>query len=209
MQVTTWSTKCIYAGPRRRVVAYSSLCEMLCRATYVAARHARVQRLAARAGVLHMLVTCAQLRMTWREADELIGRDVLAASYQSKEACSAISRKGPVAPRRWLLDTFGRDALAAGAGVLDVADGKGALAFELANLNGLPATVLDPRPLALGRHILLLQARLSGLLRVVLTATHRTTPALSWLPYPAPEEVHGLCQFNGASLPCSTAPTSA
>jgi hypothetical protein len=43
--------------------------------------------------------------------------------------------------------------------VLDVAGGKGALAFELVNLNGLPATVLDPRPLALRRHALLLQAR--------------------------------------------------
>jgi len=46
--------------------------------------------------------------------------------------------------------------------VLDVAGGKGALAFELVNLNGVPATVLDPRPLALRRHALLLQARVSG-----------------------------------------------
>ncbi len=43
--------------------------------------------------------------------------------------------------------------------MLDVAGGKGALAFELVNLNGVPATVLDPRPLALRRHALLLQAR--------------------------------------------------
>ena len=63
-------------------------------------------------------------------------------------------------PGRWLLDTFGRALLAAGAGVLDVAGGKGALAFELANLNGLRATVLDPRPLSLGRHAVLLQARM-------------------------------------------------
>lgn len=43
--------------------------------------------------------------------------------------------------------------------MLDVAGGKGALAFELANLNGVPATVLDPRPLSLSRHAVLLQAR--------------------------------------------------
>ena len=107
-------------------------------------------------------------------ADELIGRDLLAVSYQTLEACPAISLEGPVAPGRWLLDTFGRDALAAGVGVLDVAGGKGALAFELANLNGLPATVLDPRPLALGRHILLLQACLSGLLRIAPIAMHQS-----------------------------------
>ncbi len=46
--------------------------------------------------------------------------------------------------------------------MLDVAGGKGALAFELVNLNGVPATVLDPRSLALRRHALLLQARVSG-----------------------------------------------
>ena len=68
-----------------------------------------------------------------------------------KHSCAPLSR--------WLLDTFGRDVLGAGAGVLDVAGGKGGLAFELANLNGVAATVLDPRPLSLSRHAVLLQAR--------------------------------------------------
>jgi ubiquinone/menaquinone biosynthesis C-methylase UbiE len=35
------------------------------------------------------------------------------------------------------------------AGVLDVAGGKGELAFQLVNLNNIPATVVDPRPLEL------------------------------------------------------------
>ncbi|GAB4821325.1 hypothetical protein N2152v2_008371 [Parachlorella kessleri] len=49
--------------------------------------------------------------------------------------------------RRWLLDMFGQERLCQGAGVLDVAGGRGELAFELLNLNGIPATVLEPRPL--------------------------------------------------------------
>ena len=93
-----------------------------------------------------------------------------------------------MAPGRWLLDTFGRGALAAGAGVLDVAGGKGALAFELANLNGLPATVLDPRPLALGRHTLLLQACLPGLLRVAPTAMHQSRLPLAGCHTPLQKE---------------------
>ena len=92
--------------------------------------------------------------------------------------------------RRFLLDTFGREKLAEGAGVLggwaaavwcfqahrvakrrgcqsscclscvspaclaaDVAGGKGELAFELLNLNSVPATVLEPRPLELQRRV--------------------------------------------------------
>ncbi|KAG2446467.1 hypothetical protein HYH02_008458 [Chlamydomonas schloesseri] len=54
--------------------------------------------------------------------------------------------------RSWLLDTFGADYLAGGSGVLDVAGGKGELAFELLNLNGVPASVLDPRPMQLEQY---------------------------------------------------------
>ena len=84
------------------------------------------------------------------------GADVLACP---RLLPNMVSLKSHALVRRWLLDTFGREVLRAGGGVLDVAGGKGALAFELANLNGVPATVLDPRPLALGRHAVLLQAR--------------------------------------------------
>lgn len=55
--------------------------------------------------------------------------------------------------RRWLADTFGRDVLGSGTGLLDIAGGKGELSFELANLTGVPTTVVDPRPLQLDRFI--------------------------------------------------------
>ena len=57
---------------------------------------------------------------------------------------------------RFLIDVFGRDVLASGSGVLDVAGGKGELAFELVNLNAIPATVVEPRPLQLARPLRLL-----------------------------------------------------
>ena len=50
--------------------------------------------------------------------------------------------------RRWLLDHVGIEKLRSGC-VLDVAGGKGELAWELLNLNLVEAVVLDPRPLDL------------------------------------------------------------
>ena len=47
---------------------------------------------------------------------------------------------------------FGHDQLCRGSGVLDVAGGKGVLAFELLNVHGIPCTVVDPRPLSLKRY---------------------------------------------------------
>lgn len=77
--------------------------------------------------------------------------------------------------RRWLVDTFGVDTLrgvggggnADGGGggsechqlrgdetgVLDIAGGKGELAFELQNLSGVPVTVIDPRPMRLDKYV--------------------------------------------------------
>ena len=52
-------------------------------------------------------------------------------------------------PPRWLIDTFGPDLVASGTGLLDVAGGMGELSFELVNINKLPSTVMDPRPLNL------------------------------------------------------------
>ena len=52
---------------------------------------------------------------------------------------------------RFLIDTFGRELLKEGSGVLDVAGGKGELGFELLNLNGIKATVVEPRALQLWR----------------------------------------------------------
>ena len=50
--------------------------------------------------------------------------------------------------RRWLLENLGLEELRSGC-VLDVAGGKGELAWELLNLNLVEALVLDPRPLDL------------------------------------------------------------
>lgn len=52
---------------------------------------------------------------------------------------------------RFLIDTFGRETLRNGSGVLDVAGGKGELSFELVNLNNIASTVVEPRALQLWR----------------------------------------------------------
>lgn len=52
--------------------------------------------------------------------------------------------------RRWLIDTFGREKLQQGTGVLDIAGGmKAEVSFEFVNLNRIPATILEPRLLDL------------------------------------------------------------
>ena len=48
---------------------------------------------------------------------------------------------------RWLFDTFSPELMASGMGLLDVAGGMGELSWELVNVNQLPSTVMDPRPL--------------------------------------------------------------
>lgn len=45
----------------------------------------------------------------------------------------------------WLVDVFGVTSLRAGAGVVDVAGGKGLISWELAWAHKVPCTVLDPR----------------------------------------------------------------
>lgn len=52
-----------------------------------------------------------------------------------------------------MIDTYSLSALKAGSGILDIAGGKGELAFEFVNLNDCPCTVVDPRPLVLARYI--------------------------------------------------------
>ena len=58
---------------------------------------------------------------------------------------------------RFLLDTYGRELLSSGSGVLDIAGGKGELAFELVNLNNIRATVVEPRALKLAKQELWLK----------------------------------------------------
>lgn len=45
----------------------------------------------------------------------------------------------------WLLETFGEETLRSGIGVVDIAGGRGDLAFELTVRRGIPCTVVDPR----------------------------------------------------------------
>ncbi|KAG2433860.1 hypothetical protein HXX76_008214 [Chlamydomonas incerta] len=85
--------------------------------------------------------------------------------------------------RSWLLDTFGADYLCRGSGVLDVAGGKGELAFELLNLNGVPASVLDPRPMQLERYVKRLQEGFYHFSRVF--EKHNGTCAVVGGPGPA------------------------
>ena len=59
---------------------------------------------------------------------------------------------------------------------VDVAGGKGELAFELLNLSGTPATVLEPRPLDLRKRIKWLQEILS----------RRPTLHMGRMPVPVP-----------------------
>jgi len=51
--------------------------------------------------------------------------------------------------RIFLLKNYGEEFLKQGSGILDVAGGNGMLSFEMLNLNDIPVTVLDPRPLCL------------------------------------------------------------
>jgi hypothetical protein len=100
----------------------------------------------------------------------------LRAARQRPRLCQGGGKSGRAAVRnsckeavfrRWLLDTFGRELLRGGEGgggagsegggsptryIIDVAGGKGALSYELENLNDLRACVVDPRPLSLGRY---------------------------------------------------------
>eukprot|EP00038_Savillea_parva_P013851 m.212969 g.212969 ORF g.212969 m.212969 type:complete len:472 (-) comp26317_c0_seq1:86-1501(-) len=62
--------------------------------------------------------------------------------------------------RRWLVDTFGVDGMKRGTGVMDVAGGKGELAFELMNLNGIPTCVIDPRVVMVSEYVDKLRAGL-------------------------------------------------
>ncbi|KAK3250984.1 hypothetical protein CYMTET_39665, partial [Cymbomonas tetramitiformis] len=55
--------------------------------------------------------------------------------------------------RQFLINTYGLDILCEGTGVLDVAGGKGELAFQLTNLSCIPTTVIDPRPLCVKPYV--------------------------------------------------------
>jgi hypothetical protein len=78
---------------------------------------------------------------------------------------------------QWLVDNYGRDFLARGSGVLDVAGGKGELSYALRDL-GIPSMVLDPAPrlLLMGPHnISVLPFALEGDGTHLLEKEHTTT----------------------------------
>lgn len=51
----------------------------------------------------------------------------------------------------WLIDAYGADFLSQGSGVLDVAGGRGEVAFILHTVKGIPTTLIDPRPQKLSK----------------------------------------------------------
>ena len=72
----------------------------------------------------------------------------------------------------WLLQCFGADALRAGAGVLDVAGGKGKVSYDLVMRRSIPCTVVDPRAVQLSVHTSRLRACTLPWLSLDRTAVH-------------------------------------
>ena len=60
--------------------------------------------------------------------------------------------------RKWLEETFGKERLLSGAGIMDVAGGKGELSWELQGYGEMPSTIVDPRPLDIVRMLKALTA---------------------------------------------------
>ena len=83
---------------------------------------------------------------------ELLGRDQKARSLRGNGRLRVRNASKTLVLRRWLLETFGRDFLRSGAGIVDVAGGKGQFSFEMVNLNLVPSTVWDPRELDLAHY---------------------------------------------------------
>ncbi|ETN18634.1 hypothetical protein PPTG_04175 [Phytophthora nicotianae INRA-310] len=52
----------------------------------------------------------------------------------------------------WLVESLGEGCLAAGTGVVDVAGGKGDIPIQLWIQRGIPTTLIDPRPMKLGKY---------------------------------------------------------
>ncbi|KAG7389942.1 hypothetical protein PHYPSEUDO_009200 [Phytophthora pseudosyringae] len=52
----------------------------------------------------------------------------------------------------WLVESLGEGRLAAGTGVVDVAGGKGDIPIQLWIQRGIPTTLVDPRPMKLGKY---------------------------------------------------------
>jgi 2-polyprenyl-3-methyl-5-hydroxy-6-metoxy-1,4-benzoquinol methylase len=97
------------------------------------------------AGLMPLILELKQIQL---QAHARRGPGKPPSRYATRPRLRNCERAGAL--RRFLIDQYGLQALSAGP-VLDVAGGQGALAFEMANLNGLSVTVVDPRPLDLKR----------------------------------------------------------
>ncbi|KAF4323347.1 hypothetical protein BBO99_00002048 [Phytophthora kernoviae] len=51
----------------------------------------------------------------------------------------------------WLVESLGEERLTSGTGVIDVAGGKGDIPIQLWIRRGIPTTLIDPRPMKLGK----------------------------------------------------------
>ena len=97
-------------------------------------------------GLMPLVIELKHLRV---EAQALYGPGKPQSRFATRPRLRNSERAGAL--RRFLIDQYGLEALK--DGVIDVAGGQGALAFELTNLNDVPVTVVDPRPMDLKRLI--------------------------------------------------------
>ena len=82
-------------------------------------------------------------------ADAAVQRDDDDDPYEDGDKARHGARHSEFAA--WLVATFGAEALRAGVGVLDIAGGRGGVAFELSCRRGIPTTLVEPRDLQLDR----------------------------------------------------------
>jgi len=99
--------------------------------------------------------------------------------------------------RTWLENTFTKERLSQGAGIMDVAGGKGELSWELMGYGEMPATIVDPRPLDIVRMMKGLTANKIVRLRresssTVLDQTQLPLAVTAVLPLPK----HVRCWFD-------------
>jgi hypothetical protein len=104
---------------------------------------------------------CATVGCTFLHALPAEGRAAWLVAQRATRSARGAAIDDPLAPSSkarhsaraevfadWLVATYGADALRAG-GVVDVAGGRGDLAFALCTRRGIPTTVVDPRHAAL------------------------------------------------------------
>eukprot|EP00884_Botryococcus_braunii_P010341 jgi/Botrbrau1/19308/Bobra.0073s0047.1 len=91
------------------------------------------------------------VRLAWVASRKQARRQAAAAGGDPHAASAASKRHRARIFADWIVSTFGLDFLRSGSGVVDVAGGRGELAFYLQNVHGIHTTVVDPRPGKLSR----------------------------------------------------------